>query len=154
MAEDTVNDAIAVGGLDEHPCMTEELKLHGWMSRNDPAFPEADHLRVYGADLLPLQALVDEDPARSELLHPRLPYTVGQVVWASRHEMARTVEDVLARRTRSLLLDARASIEAAPRVAALLAEELGRDTDWVAAQVEQYEELARGYLPSGIAESG
>jgi len=60
--------------------------------------------------------------------------------------MARTVEDVLARRTRALLLDARASIEAAPRVAEILAAELGRDASWRDQQVRSYTELARGYL--------
>jgi glycerol-3-phosphate dehydrogenase len=67
------------------------------------------------------------------------------VVWAARHEMARTVEDVLARRTRSLLLDARASADIAPAVAALLAGELGRDEAWQRRQVEEYRALARGY---------
>jgi glycerol-3-phosphate dehydrogenase len=67
------------------------------------------------------------------------------VVRAARHEMARSVEDALARRTRALLLDARASAEAAPRAAALLAAELGRDDDWQRRQVAAYRELARGY---------
>jgi len=68
------------------------------------------------------------------------------VRWAARHEMARTVEDVLARRTRALLLDARASIEAAPMVAELLAAELGRDAAWQQAQAGDYSALAKGYL--------
>jgi glycerol-3-phosphate dehydrogenase len=72
--------------------------------------------------------------------------TVGEVVWAVRHEMARTVEDFLSRRTRSLLLDARASIEMAPRVAEVMAGELGYDMDWQQAQVAAYTELARKYL--------
>ena len=67
------------------------------------------------------------------------------MVWAARHEMARTVEDVLARRTRALLLDARASAEAAPDVARLLAAELGRDAAWERRQVEAYRAVARGY---------
>jgi len=75
------------------------------------------------------------------------------VVWAARDEMARTLEDVLARRTRSLLLDARASAEAAPEAALLLARELGRDGAWAALQTEAYRRLAAGYLvpatPSG-----
>jgi glycerol-3-phosphate dehydrogenase len=60
--------------------------------------------------------------------------------------MARTVEDFLSRRTRSLLLDARASIEMAPRVAEVMAGELGRDMDWQQTQVAAYTELARKYL--------
>ena len=91
-------------------------------------------------------SLAEEDPSWADVLHPRLPYTGAQVVWATRSELARTVEDVLARRTRSLFLDARASMEMAPRVAELLATELGRDAAWAAAQVEAYLELAAGYL--------
>ena len=71
----------------------------------------------------------------------------GQITWAARHEMARTLEDALSRRTRSLLLDARASIEAAPHAAALLARELGREPAWIDAQVAEYTALAQGYLP-------
>ena len=90
-----------------------------------------------------------EDPALAELLDPRLPYRGSHVVYAARHEMARTPEDVLARRTRSLLLDARASMDAAPRAAALLAAELGRDAAWCEAGVASYRELAHGYLLPG-----
>ena len=81
-------------------------------------------------------------------LSERLPYVAAEVVWAARNEMARTVEDVLARRTRALLLDARASVEAAETVAVLLSEELGRDPEWVKEQVRSYSELAQGYVLS------
>jgi glycerol-3-phosphate dehydrogenase len=60
--------------------------------------------------------------------------------------MARTVEDVLARRTRSLLLNARAAIEMAPRAAELMARELGRDGVWEAEQIRAFTEVAKGYL--------
>jgi glycerol-3-phosphate dehydrogenase len=149
MAQDTIDDAIAVGGLPERPCATEHLALHGCLRRDDPALPTAGHMQVYGADAAEVQTFIDEDPARAARLHPRLPYLCGQIAWAARHEMARTVEDALARRTRALLLDARASIEAAPTAAALMARELGRDPAWVAQQVAVYRELALGYLPAG-----
>jgi glycerol-3-phosphate dehydrogenase len=90
--------------------------------------------------------LLAEQPGWDEQLHPNLPYCVGEVIWAARYELARTVEDVLARRTRALLLDARASQEIAPRVAQLLAAELGFDRRWEQQQVQQYIELAQGYL--------
>ena len=146
MAEDTVDDAIAVGDLRPRPCVTEKLRLHGWMSREDPRMPHAGHMQMYGADAELVGAFLADDPARRALIHPRLPYVVGQVSWAARHEMARTVDDVLARRTRSLLLDARAAIEAAPHVAQLMAAELGRDQAWASAQVAEFDTLARGYL--------
>jgi glycerol-3-phosphate dehydrogenase len=80
------------------------------------------------------------------LIHPRLPFRRREVVWAARHEMARTVEDVLARRTRALLLDARAAIEAAPAIADLLARELGRSDDWKLNDLANFQETAKGYL--------
>jgi glycerol-3-phosphate dehydrogenase len=149
MAQDTVDDAVVVGGLPERPCVTEHLPLHGCLGGDDPALPAAGHMQMYGSDAAAVEAFLDEDPARRGLLHPRLPYHSGQITWAARYEMARTLEDALARRTRALLLDARASIAAAPRAAALLADELGRDRAWADAQVKEYTALARGYLPPG-----
>jgi glycerol-3-phosphate dehydrogenase len=89
---------------------------------------------------------MEADPSLSEPLHGALPYSGAEVVWAAREEMARTVEDVLARRTRALFLNARAAIEMAPRVAALMARELGRDADWEAEQVQAFNRTARGFL--------
>jgi len=127
MGEDAVDAAARVAGLPDRPSVTATLRLHG--GQEDPE----------------LARLAAERPELGEPLHPRLPYHAAEVVRAARHEMARSVEDVLARRTRALLLDARASVEAAPRVAALLAAELGRDEAWQRRQVAAYGELARGY---------
>ena len=146
MAEDALVDAIQVGGLRAEPCVTERLKLHGWLARDDPAMPAEDAMRVYGADAPAVADLAREDPAWGEPIHPRLPYRGVHVVWAVRHELARGLDDVLARRTRSLLLDARAAAEAAPRVAAIMAAELGRDDAWVRREVEEFGALARGYV--------
>ena len=90
--------------------------------------------------------VLESRPELTERLHPALPVIGAQVVWGVRKEMARTVDDVLARRTRALLLDARASMEAAERVAKLLAAELGKDANWAAEQVRSYSKLARGYV--------
>ena len=144
MAEDTVDRAAQVAGLAPQPCTTRTLKLRGWLDA-----PLEAPFAVYGADAPALLALLAERPEWREKLHPNLPYRVGEAVWAARHELARTVEDVLARRTRALLLDARASIAAAPAAAAALAAELGRDEAWQAEQVRQYEALARGYILEG-----
>ena len=70
----------------------------------------------------------------------------GLAVWAARHEQARTVEDVLARRTRALFLNSRAAIEAAPAVADLLARELNRDEAFKARDLEAFQSLAQGYV--------
>jgi glycerol-3-phosphate dehydrogenase len=141
MAEDTVDRAAEAGGLPRRPSVTRELKLHGALdSRLPPPFD------VYGADAPMLIELLAQCPEWRQPLHPSLPYLAGEVVWAARHELARTVEDVLARRTRALLLDARASIAAAPRVAELLAQELGCDDTWQKKQVQAYWQLAQGYI--------
>lgn len=149
MAQDTVDAVALVGGLPVRSCATEELRLHGWMPREELETGWEHPLHPYGAERGKVEELIASDPAWAQLLHPRLPYLMGQVVWAARAEMARTLEDVLSRRTRSLLLDARASVEAAPRVARVLAKELGRDEVWEKNQVEEYRRLAAGYVPAG-----
>jgi glycerol-3-phosphate dehydrogenase len=144
MGEDTIDHAAMVAGLDERPSPTAELRLHGWT--DDEALREgAGDWTGYGADSPDIEALAAARPDWGEPLHANLPYRAAEVVWAARREMARTVEDVLARRTRALLLEARASAGIAPAVAALMAEELGRDEAWQRGQVEEYRALARGY---------
>lgn len=142
MAEDTIDEAAVIAGLDERESKTENLRLHGWLKNADAAEP----YKMYGSDALSLKKLADEHEGWEQPLHPGLPYNPAEVVWAAREEMARTVEDILARRTRALLLDARASIEMAEPVAELLADELGKDHQWIQQQVENYTELAKGYL--------
>ena len=145
MAEDVLDHAERSAGFAHRPGGTEELRLHGWSS---PADDDPD-LAVYGTDAAGVRELIRHDPGLAERLHPSLPYRKAELVWHARQEMARTVEDVLARRTRALLLDARASIEAAPGVAELLARELGCDGEWRDRQVEAYADLARGYVLTG-----
>jgi glycerol-3-phosphate dehydrogenase len=141
MAEDTVDKAMKVGNLPKAACVTKKLKLHGYQEQ-----PDDEPWGVYGSDAPQVKKLLGSVRGWHERLHPNLPYRVGEVVWAARYELARTVEDVLARRTRALLLDARASIDVAPKVAALLAEELGFDDAWQQAQVREYQALAIGYV--------
>jgi glycerol-3-phosphate dehydrogenase len=144
MAEDTVNHAMLVAGLDERDCVTKNLRIHGWLKHYDRQNP----LRFYGSDAVFIKKLVNSDPALAQKLHPKLDCIKAEVIWAVREEMARSVEDFLARRTRALLLDAGASIEMAPEVARLMAAELDADSDWQKAQVEQYSMIARGYMLS------
>lgn len=143
MGEDAVDAAAVVAGLEPVPSVTAALPLHGWVAEG-----QRGEEGLYGSDAAAIDRLARERPEQGEPLHPRLPYRVAEVVWAARREMARTVEDVLARRTRALLLDARASVDAAPAVARLLAAELGRDAAWEQAQAALFRELARGYLPA------
>jgi glycerol-3-phosphate dehydrogenase len=143
MAEDTVDQAATLAGLEERPCVTRDLRIHGY-HQDAGAFGELEH---YGADAPAIRDLFGERPGFEARLHPNLPLHEGEVVWAARKEMALTVEDVLARRSRALLWDARAAREVAPRVAELMAEELGRDQAWQREQVESFRALAGGYLP-------
>jgi glycerol-3-phosphate dehydrogenase len=140
MAEDCVNRAAVLGGLPKRECTTRELRLHGAA----PPAPD-DLLALYGSDARAIRRLAETEPELAAPLHSDLPYTSAEVVWAARWEMARTVEDVLARRTRALFLNAGAAIAAAPSVAALLAVELRRDSCWIEHQTRTFFELARTY---------
>jgi len=142
MAEDCVNQAATLARLPERDCPTRSLNIHG----HHPHASKYGPLSVYGSDAPAIRDLMRLEPALEERLHPALPYCAAEVVWAAREEMARTVEDVLARRTRALFLEARAAIEAAPAVARLLARELGRDEAWARAQVEEFRSVATGYV--------
>jgi glycerol-3-phosphate dehydrogenase len=147
MAEDAVDHAVTLAQLDERPCVTKHFHLHGYINDAERFGP----LAVYGADAPGVEAVGKTEPDLAGPLHDALPITRAQVVWAARNEMARTVEDVLARRTRALLLDARAALDMAPEVARLLAAELGKDEAWRALQVAEFGQLAEGYLPRGRA---
>lgn len=142
MAQDVVDQAETVAGFDRRPCKTEHLRIHGGAA--DAAFPSP--LGVYGTDAAHIQELLRRDAALAAPIHSALPYLGAEVVWAARAEMARTVEDVLARRTRGLLLGAQASIEAAPTVARLMAAELGRDAVWQQKTCDAFRQVAQGYL--------
>jgi glycerol-3-phosphate dehydrogenase len=142
MAEDCVDHAATLARLPEKPCVTRNLNVHGFhvQAQNFGA------LAVYGSDALLIQDLIRAEPLLAAPLHPALPYCGAEVVWAARVEMARRVEDVLARRTRALFLNARAAIGMAPETARLLARELNRDETWRTQEVEAFRGLAAGYL--------
>jgi glycerol-3-phosphate dehydrogenase len=142
MAEECVNQAATLARLPDKLCQTRTLTIHGYHRHPETLGP----LGIYGSDAAGITALGRSDPSLASALDARLPYTGAEVVWAARCEMARTVEDVLARRTRALFLDARAAIAMAPRVAELMAVELGRDQAWQSTQVEHMRDLGRGYL--------
>lgn len=141
MAEDCVDQAATLGRLPEKPCITKQLNIHGF-HENASKFGD---LSVYGSDAVKIQELARSLPS-NPLLHPDLPYTEAEVIWAVREEMARTIEDVLARRTRALFLNAKAALGAAPRVSELMAAELGLDSGWQQNQVATFDSVASGYL--------
>jgi glycerol-3-phosphate dehydrogenase len=145
MAEDCVDHAITLGKLPDLECTTKKLKIHGYLENANASGSEEGSLDVYGTDAEAIRALA-QDPALAVQLHSELPYIAAEVVWAARSEMARTVEDVLARRMRALFLNARAATAMAEPVAKLLAAELGHDGPWAAAQVNEFRTLAKQYM--------
>jgi glycerol-3-phosphate dehydrogenase len=142
MAEDCVNQAAVLAKLEDRPCVTRQLKVHGFHRKPE----EFGDLHFYGDDAPAIADLIASDPNHGQLLHDGLPHRAGQVVWAARFEMARTVDDFLSRRTRATVLNVRAAVTMAPAVARILAQELGRSSDWVSDQVAQYESIASGYM--------
>ncbi len=142
MAEDVIDQAEIIAGLEGKPCSTENHPIHGWTDETI----EDEHWRVYGADAGSVKSTFAEDTDLAQPLHHSLPYQKREVIWQTRHEMARTVEDVLSRRTRMLFLNANAAIEVAPIVASLMARELSQDANWETRQVQEFRELAQGYV--------
>ncbi len=143
MAEDTVNRALERMTWPQRPCPTGDLPIHGCSLPVEEPGP----LAHYGSDAGLINDLIRERPALGTPLHKSLPICGAQIVWAVRHEMARTLDDVLARRTRALFLNARAAMAMAPAVAELMAAELGRDENWRKKQIATFGEIAAGFLP-------
>ncbi|MGC4100117.1 glycerol-3-phosphate dehydrogenase/oxidase [Ferruginibacter sp.] len=144
MASDVVNNAAFTAKLEKRACITEELKIHGWTNTID----KKDPLHYYGADAAAIKALCVNDATLSELIHPSFANIKAEIVWAVRNEMAMTIEDVLARRTRLLFLDAQAAIDAAKVVASIMAKEMNQPNDWIEQQVNDFTKLAKQYLLS------
>jgi glycerol-3-phosphate dehydrogenase len=142
MAEDCINEAIKLADLPARICGTREIRIHGFHD-NSSRF---GNLSGYGSDAEAIQKMIDGNRQLGEPLDPRLPYCEAEVVWAVRNEMARTVEDVLARRTRALFLTARAASNMAARAAEIMARELQREPEWRARQISEFQQLAKCYL--------
>lgn len=153
MGEDMVDRIEKHFGWRHRKAASASLPIHGYVrdvNWNDPFY-------FYGSDAALLRQRINGTAnqwlSESLRIHPM------QVKWAVEHEMARTVEDVLSRRTRALLLDARESIRMAPEVARIMAATLGKDQRWIDAEVAQFTTLARQYqlnpgLKSGEAYTG
>ncbi len=139
MAEDIINTAQSVGGLPERGCITHNLPVHGYDYNSDWTNP----LHVYGVDI---DKIIKLDPEGNTSLSKEVHLTKNQVIWAVREEMAMTVEDVLARRTRVLFLNASESLILAPTVAAIMGKEMGKDSSWITTQIENYSTLTQNYL--------
>ena len=145
MAEDAINQAAKLASLSEKKCVTKSLKIHAFKKDSD----EKSGLEIYGTDAAAIQKLIDENAELNEKLHPDLPYRKAEIVWFCRNEMAQTVEDILARRTRALFLNARASVEIAPQIADLMVKELKIEfaENWRTENLDNFYKTAENYLP-------
>lgn len=144
MAEDVLEIAAHKADLPEIECRTRQLPIHGY--KETPDYEAA--LYYYGTDAAGIVSLMEADQSLRELIHPRLNFTKAEIVWAVQQEMCMTIEDALSRRTRALLLDARAAMEAAPAVGAILANEMKKDEVWIKKQIDAFNLIAKNYLPA------
>jgi len=138
MGEDLVDDVEKTLSWPRTISVSRSFKIHGYREEVD----WKDPLYFYGSDS---EAIRKNLPDENDWLSERLRIYRGQVDWAVRHEMARTVEDFLARRTRALFLDAEESMRMAPEVAMLMAASLGKDKAWAAQQVLAFNTIAEKY---------
>jgi glycerol-3-phosphate dehydrogenase len=146
MGEDTVSKTIDVAGLPPRKSTSNRIQVKGYTTESTPL----PHLDVYGSDYETILKVIEEDITLREQLHPDYPYLKAEVIYSVREEMARTIEDFLARRIRILLLDAKAACEMAPIVAKLIAKELGKDEKWQQEQIEQFKQTAKNYFIQNI----
>jgi glycerol-3-phosphate dehydrogenase len=144
MAEDVLEIAIPKAGLADTECMTRDLHIHGYKKGTDFNKP----LYYYGADEESIRATIESDQTLAEQIHPVLPFIKAEILWAVRNEMCMKVEDFLSRRTRALLLDARATIESASLVAGLMAKETNKNEDWIKDEMDSFNSVAKNYLPT------
>jgi glycerol-3-phosphate dehydrogenase len=141
MAEDCVDNAITLGRLPDLPCVTRDLPIHGYCADAE----KFGDLQVYGTDAEKIRALAAEKPELAQQLDPALPVIGAEIVWAVREEMACTVEDALARRTRALFLNARAAMNMAGPASRLMAAELEKTPAWAIEQAHSFCGLAEQY---------
>lgn len=142
MAEDAIDNAVFVSKQERLNCKTQTLHIHGWTDKKI----DNEVLKVYGADADAIEQLMKDNPSLREKIHPDYAYTTAQVIWSIKHEMAITIEDVLARRIRLLFLDANAALASAPLVASIMAAELNKNEEWVKYELDHFGALAQRYM--------
>lgn len=141
MGEDTVDYYEEITKIKPNKSTSANIHYHGYTKT-----PFEGHWKGYGVTATAIQELFEKDPESAQLLHPDYPYSVAEVIWAIRNEMAMTIEDVLARRIRILFLDARAAIQMAPKVADILALELNKDAEWIENELADFNKTANKYI--------
>lgn len=143
MAEDVVDIAIQKEQIPFVKSATSTLHIHGYEAATD----FEDPLYYYGSDKIHIENICAENPHLRNRLHPDLDYIEAEIVWAVREEMACRVEDILARRTRMLFLDAKAALSSCEKVARIMAGEMKKDESWIQKEIHDFTYLAMKYLP-------
>ena len=146
MAEDVIDFSIEKSGLKKARCLTASLPLHGWTAESEKGVP--DHFRAYGCDQIELKEMISAEVTLGEKIHASLEYLKVEVEWACQHEMAVKIEDVLARRTRALFVDAKSALESAPVVAEIMRDVLGQNGEWKEKELADFNKLAQHYIYS------
>ncbi|MDN3668674.1 glycerol-3-phosphate dehydrogenase/oxidase [Echinicola jeungdonensis] len=141
MGEDTVDYFKKITGTSPGESTSSKIKIWGYTHRQLPG-----HLGGYGIKATSIQKLIKDSPELGEKLHPQYPFTFAEVIWAIREEMAIKLEDILSRRIRLLILDAKAALEAAPKVAEVMAAEIGLEDSWVKEELEDFNKIAKKYF--------
>ncbi|MBI1932224.1 MAG: glycerol-3-phosphate dehydrogenase/oxidase [Ignavibacteriales bacterium] len=142
MGEDTIDQAVLVGNLEQRQSITKNLKIHGYLNNADITDP----LSVYGSDMKEIKNLSENNIGLSGKISEIFSITKAEIIWHIKNEMARNVEDILARRTRTLFLDAEESIKMAPKIAKIISSELNKSLEWEKNQILSYSKLASNYL--------
>jgi glycerol-3-phosphate dehydrogenase len=140
MGEDMIDKVEKESGWKQTISTTGSLQIHGFTEQESPGDP----FYYYGSDKASINKIIQA--GGEKWISEKLNIHKAQVLWAVREEMARTTEDVLSRRTRALLLDAKESIHIAPMIADIMAEEMNKDRNWIEEQVKSYNEVAKNYV--------
>ncbi|KAF2517227.1 glycerol-3-phosphate dehydrogenase/oxidase [Flavobacterium foetidum] len=150
IAQDIIDKAIKTGKLPKKECRTEHLSIHG--NKTTTSQDRENHLYIYGSDIPKIIELQQNEPELKEKLHPAYEFTMAEVIWAIRYEMARTIDDILARRVRLLFLDARAALAVSEKIAKVIAIELGHDENWIRKEIANFKEISKGFFLSEFRE--
>ncbi|MEG1649695.1 MAG: glycerol-3-phosphate dehydrogenase/oxidase, partial [Rikenellaceae bacterium] len=142
MAQDTIDEAIKISLLEPSKCVSSTLKIHG----HKPTSSFSDWFYVYGSDGDAIKEMIADNPQLGERLHPDYEFLTAEIIWSVRNEMALTIEDILARRLRLLFIDARAAQQVAPKVAEVMALEMGKDKLWIESQLSEFMTISKHFI--------
>tara|TARA_B100001057_G_scaffold381057_1_gene386846 strand:- start:2633 stop:4180 length:1548 start_codon:yes stop_codon:yes gene_type:complete len=140
IAEDAIDAAISINKLKKKKCKTERVKLFGFKKNVD----WSDPMHVYGSLKKQIESMGSKNDNKS--LSNKFYISNNMIQWSIIHEMAISLEDVLARRTRCIFLDSRESMRIAPIVAKKMAEVLEEDQNWIDMELKKFNKLIKNYM--------